>query len=132
MVRSKIKMKIKNRKHNQISSNNNKQEIKSLLNKLNSVVPCKTKGRLKSTDVVFKAVQHINRLHKKIAEEKGVEALHHVQKNARIKALKKFKAMNTETRMLPEVSKRQLILKHYCKKCIHRIFKNNFKQDFFT
>ena len=113
MVRSKIKMKVKSRKKTKMSSYKKKQELKIILNKLYSVIPCKSNDRLRSTDVVFKAVQYINQVHKKVAEEKGIEALHRIQQIARKKALKQFMSMKIGAKSLPQVSKLFSTLKNF-------------------
>ena len=113
MVRSKIKMKVKSRKKTKMSSYKKKQELKTILNKLYSVIPCKSNDRLRSTDVVFKAVQYINQVHKKVAEEKGIEALHRIQQIARKKAFMQFMSMKIGAKSLPQVSKLFLTLKYF-------------------
>ena len=71
-----------------------KSEIRSLYNQLNAVLPSfDDQDHVCGTDVVFKAVQYINQLHRRVANERGVEALQQIQNNARKIALQQFMAM---------------------------------------
>ena len=81
-----------------------KQELKYLISKLNAVTPvCNKNKSIKSSDVVFKAVEYINQLHKKIAEKKGVENLLEIQKNARNKAIQQLMSMKNKTQNVSKV-----------------------------
>ena len=81
-----------------------KQELKHLLDKLNAVTPsCNENKNVKSTDVVFKAVEYINQLHKKIAEKKGAENLLEIQKNARNKAIQQLMSIKSKTKDVSQV-----------------------------
>ena len=73
-----------------------------MYNQLNAVLPsfydqdlvCSTdKDLVCGTDVIFKAVQYINQLHRRVANERGVEALQQIQNNARKIALQKLNKM---------------------------------------
>ena len=71
-----------------------KQEIRSLYNQLNAVLPSfDDQDLVCGTDVVFKAVQYINQLHRRVANERGVKALQQIQNKARSIALRQFIAM---------------------------------------
>ena len=71
-----------------------KQEIKSLYNQLNKVLPSfDNQNHVCGTDVVLKAVQYINQLHRRVANERGVEVLKQIQNNARKIALRQHFAM---------------------------------------
>ena len=71
-----------------------KQEIKSLYNKLNAVLPSfDDQDHVCGADVVFKAVQYINLLHRRVTNERGVEALQQIQNNASKIALQQLMAM---------------------------------------
>ena len=86
-----------------------KQEIRCLYNQLNKVLPSfDDQDLICGTDVVFKAVQHINQLHRRVANERGVEALQQIQNKAREIAFQQFMAMKAKSAKL-EV--RQFILK---------------------
>ena len=81
-----------------------KSEIRSLYNQLNKVLPSfNDQDLVCGTDVVFKAVQYINQLHRRVANERGVEALQQIQNNARKIALQQLMAMKTQK--LNDVSK---------------------------
>ena len=71
-----------------------KQEIKSLYSQLNKVLPSfDNQNHVCGTDVVLKAVQYINQLHRRVANERGVEVLQQIQNNARKIALQQHIAM---------------------------------------
>ena len=81
-----------------------KSEIRSLYNQLNAVLPSfNDQDLVCGTDVVFKAVQYINQLHRRVANERGVEALQQIQNNARKIALQQLMAMKAQK--FNEVSK---------------------------
>ena len=81
-----------------------KSEIRSLYNQLNAVLPSfDDQDHVCGTDVVFKAVQYINQLHRRVANERGVEALQQIQNNARKIAVQQLMAMKTQK--FNEVSK---------------------------
>ena len=65
--------------------------------KLNQIIPSYgCKNRVESSDVVLKAVKYINQLHKKVATEKGVEAMQQIQENARIQARRQLMTMKNK------------------------------------
>ena len=74
-----------------------KQELKILYNQLNKAVPSvNDHDHVCGTDVVLKAVQYINQLHRRVANERGVEALKQIQNNARKIALQHYMAMKVD------------------------------------
>ena len=82
----------------------NKQEMKSLYNQLSKVLhSVDDQGHVCGIDVVLKAVQYINQLHRRVANERGVEALQQIQNNAKKIALQHLMEMNAQK--LNEVSK---------------------------
>ena len=94
----------KKSKGNKNISIKKKEELKHLLSQLNAVTPiCNKNNKVKSTDVVFKAVEYINQLHRKIAEKKGLEALQQIQKNARNKAIQQLMSMKNKTKNISQV-----------------------------
>ena len=74
----------------------NKQEMRGLYSELKAVLPS-CGDQVCGTDVVIKAVQYINQLHRRVAVEKGVKTLQQIQKNARKLALQQFVAMKAQT-----------------------------------
>ena len=74
----------------------NKQEMRNLYNELNAVLPS-CGDQVCGTDVVLKAVQYINQLHRRVAAERGVKALQQIQNDARKIALQQLVAMNAQT-----------------------------------
>ena len=88
---------MKSRKVNRRTSKK-KQEIRSLYNQLNAVLPSfDDQDLVCGTDVVFKAVQYINQLHRRVANERGVEALQQIQNNAKKIALQQHMEMKTKS-----------------------------------
>ena len=76
---------------------NKKQEIRFLYNQLNKVLPSfDDQDLVCGTDVVFKAVQYINQLHRRVANERGVETLEQIQNNARNTALQQLMTMKAQ------------------------------------
>ena len=76
----------------------NKQEIRNLYNELNAVLPSCRDHHVCGTDqIVLKAVQYINQLHRRVAAEMGVKALLKIQTNAKRIAFQQLMAMKAQT-----------------------------------
>merc|ERR1712096_199109 len=73
-----------------------KQEIRNLYKQLNKVLPC-FEDRVCGAEVVLKAVQYIDQLHRRVAAERGVKTLQKIQNNARKIALQQLMVMNAQT-----------------------------------
>merc|ERR1712096_210845 len=70
------------------------EELRSLYDELSTVLPSfGDQGRVCGTDVVLKAVQYIDQLHRRVADQRGVQALQKIQQNARNIALQQLMAM---------------------------------------
>ena len=107
-------------------SSKKKSEIRSLYNQLNAVLPSfDNQDLVCGTDVVFKAVQYINQLHRRVANERGVEALQQIQNNARKIALQQLMEMKAQ-----KLNKVSIKLKKYIltveKVYVRHNFYNNF------
>ena len=98
MVRSaRRRYSLKSKKTIKIKSLKKKQELNHLFNELNELLPsCSDKNHVKSSNVVLRAVKYIYQLHRKVAEENGVEALHQIQENARIQARRQLMTMKNK------------------------------------
>ena len=107
MVRSaRRRYSFKSRKSMKIKSLKKKQELDHLFNQLNELLPsCSDKNHVQGSDVVLKAAQYINQIHRKVAEQKGAEALQKIQESARTKAHQQLMAMKKKTGNFNEVSK---------------------------
>ena len=70
------------------------EELRSLYDEMSTVLPSfGDQGRVCGTDVVLKAVQYIDQLHRRVADERGAGALQKIQQNARNIALQQLMAM---------------------------------------
>merc|ERR1712183_141681 len=74
------------------------EELRNLYDELSTVLPSfGAQGRVCGTDVVLKAVQYIDQLHRRVADERGVQALQNIQQNAKNIALQQLLAMKAQT-----------------------------------
>merc|ERR1719427_2226468 len=72
-----------------------KQEIRNLYKQLNNVLPC-FEDRVCGAEVVLKAVQYIDQMHRRVAAERGFKALQQIQNNAKKIALKQLMMIKAE------------------------------------